>query len=108
MSRKTRNAQSRVTVFRHSAVLSLTAVLLRKLPNFVDDGDVTTDKKMGLERFRVAVAFLLSYVKCIEHKRVLLRHVIAIFNRVYHPLLRKKTETGIFLDCQDYSHNLSR
>ena len=32
MSRKTWNAQSRATFFRHSAVLSLTAVLLRKLP----------------------------------------------------------------------------
>ena len=33
MSPKTRNAQSRATSFRHSAVLSLTATLLRKLPN---------------------------------------------------------------------------
>ena len=33
MSCKTGNAQSRATFFRHSAVLSLTAVLLRKLPN---------------------------------------------------------------------------
>ena len=33
MSRKTRNAQSRATFFRHSAVLSLPAVLLRKVPN---------------------------------------------------------------------------
>ena len=32
MSRKTGNAQSRATFFRHSAVLSLPAVLLRKLP----------------------------------------------------------------------------
>ena len=32
MSRKTRNAQSRATFCRHSAVLSLIAVLLRKLP----------------------------------------------------------------------------
>ena len=32
MSRKTRDAQSRATFFRYSAVLSLTAVLLRKLP----------------------------------------------------------------------------
>ena len=31
MSRKTGNAQSRATFFRHSAILSLTAVLLRKL-----------------------------------------------------------------------------
>ena len=31
MSRKSRNAQSRATFFRHSAVLSLTAVLLRKI-----------------------------------------------------------------------------
>ena len=33
MSRKTGNVQSRATFFRYSAVLSLTAVLLRKLPN---------------------------------------------------------------------------
>ena len=33
LSRKTRNAQSRATCFRHPAVLSLSAVLLRKLPN---------------------------------------------------------------------------
>ena len=32
ISRKTGNAQSRATFFRHSAVLSPTAVLLRKLP----------------------------------------------------------------------------
>ena len=32
MSRKTGNAQSRATFFRHSAVLSLPAVLLRKVP----------------------------------------------------------------------------
>ena len=31
-SRKIRNAQSRVTFFRHPSVLSLPAVLLRKLP----------------------------------------------------------------------------
>ena len=35
MSRKIGNAQSRATFFRHSAVLSLPAVLLRKLPNNV-------------------------------------------------------------------------
>ena len=33
MSGKTGNAQSRATFFRHSAVLSLPAVLLRKVPN---------------------------------------------------------------------------
>ena len=33
MSGKIGNAQSRATFFRHSAVLSLPAVLLRKLPN---------------------------------------------------------------------------
>ena len=33
MSRKIGNAQSRATFFRHSAVLNLPAVLLRKLPN---------------------------------------------------------------------------
>ena len=33
MSRKTGNAQPRATFFRHSAVLSATAVPLRKLPN---------------------------------------------------------------------------
>ena len=33
MSRKIGNAQSRATFFRHSAVLRLPAVLLRKLPN---------------------------------------------------------------------------
>ena len=32
MSRKTGNAQFRATFFRHSAVLSLTAALLSKLP----------------------------------------------------------------------------
>ena len=43
MSRKTWNALSRATVFRHSAVLSLTAVriLLRKLPIF-SSGSPTT------------------------------------------------------------------
>ena len=35
MSRKTGNAQSRATFFRHSAVLSLPAVLLRKVANNV-------------------------------------------------------------------------
>ena len=38
MSRKTRNAQSRVTLFRHSAVLSLPTVLLREVPNVNGDG----------------------------------------------------------------------
>ena len=33
MLHKTGNAQSRATLFRHSAVLSLTTVLLHKLPN---------------------------------------------------------------------------
>ena len=33
MSGKTGNAQSRATFFRHSGVLSLPAVLLRKVPN---------------------------------------------------------------------------
>ena len=33
MSRKTGNAQSHATYFRHSAVLSLPAVLLRKVSN---------------------------------------------------------------------------
>ena len=32
---------------------------LKQQTFFVDDGDVTTDKKLGLERFWVAVAFLL-------------------------------------------------
>ena len=32
MSRKTGNAQSRATFFPNSAILSVTAVLLRKLP----------------------------------------------------------------------------
>ena len=64
---------------------------------FVDDGDVTTDKKLGLERFRVAGRFpaLICQMyrgEIILHvKRVLLGHVIAIFNQsVYHRLLRKK------------------
>ena len=38
MSRKIGNAQSRATFFRHSAVLSLPAVLLRKLAN-IPSGD---------------------------------------------------------------------
>ena len=33
MSRETGNAQSRATFFRHSAVLSLPAILLRNVPN---------------------------------------------------------------------------
>ena len=33
MSREIGNAQSRATFFRHSAVLSLPAMLLRKVPN---------------------------------------------------------------------------
>ena len=37
MSRKTGNAESRATFFRHSAVLSLPAVLLRKVPNDTSD-----------------------------------------------------------------------
>ena len=36
MSPKTSNVQSRATFFRHSAVLSVTAVLLRKLPTESD------------------------------------------------------------------------
>lgn len=35
LSRKIRNAQSRATFFRHSAVLSRPALLLRKLPNVI-------------------------------------------------------------------------
>ena len=57
---------------------------------------MTTDNKLGLERFRVAVAFpaLICQVYkagiILHVKRVLLRHIIAIFNQtVYHRLLRK-------------------
>ena len=34
----------------HFFVLSVPAVMLHKLPIFVDDGNVTTDKKLGVER----------------------------------------------------------
>ena len=46
MSRKTGNAQSRATFFRHSAVLSLPAVLLRKVPiNYlITESKVVTGK----------------------------------------------------------------
>ena len=44
MSRKIGNAQSRATIFRHSAVLSLPAVLLHKLP--IVDVDPTLQCKM--------------------------------------------------------------
>ena len=42
MSRKLGNAQSRITFFHHSAVLSLPAVLLRKLPNSSHDPSIPT------------------------------------------------------------------
>ena len=58
---------------------------------------MTTDKKLGLERFRVAGRFpalicQMYRAGIILHvKPVLLGHVIAIFNQsVYHRLLRKK------------------
>ena len=48
----------------------------------------------------------MQRVEIILHvKRVLLKHVIAIFNQgLYHRLFEKK-KTGVFLDCQDYTHN---
>ena len=39
MSRETVHSQSYATFFRHSAVLSLSAVLLRQLPSSNDDGN---------------------------------------------------------------------
>ena len=47
----------------------------------------------------------MSRAKIILHvKRVLLKQLIAIFNRFVSPLIEKKT--GVFLDCQDYTHTL--
>ena len=61
MSRKIGNAQSRATFFRHSAVLSLPAVLLRKLPN------VSCGLKMltsWLNKFKQdQPAFILSWTR---------------------------------------------
>ena len=61
---------------------------------------MTTDKKLGLERFQVSVATKqtlpalicqMQRAEIIFHvKRVLLQHVIAIFNQsLYHRSLRK-------------------
>ena len=38
------NAQSRATCFRHSAILSLPAVLLHKLPNSSHDPAIPTER----------------------------------------------------------------
>ena len=51
---KTVHSQSYATFFRYSTVLSVPAVLLLKLPTFVDDGNVTIDKKLGVERLQGA------------------------------------------------------
>ena len=57
------------------------------------DGDVTTDKKLGLERFQVGPALICQMYRAeitLHVKRVMLRHVIAIFNQsLYHRLSRK-------------------
>ena len=77
---------------------------------------MTTDKKLGLELFQVSVVTKqtlptlicqMQGAEIILHvKRVLLKHVKAIFNQnLYHRSLRKKT--GVFLDCQDYTHNFA-
>ena len=69
---------------------------------------MTTDEKLGLERFRVAVTtkqnlpvliFQMHRAEIILHvNRVLLKHVIAIFNQsLYHRPLRK---IGVFLDAK--------
>jgi len=68
---------------------------------FIDDGDVTTDEKLGLERLQVVVATkqTLPALKCqmrraeiiLHVKRVLLKHVTSIFNQsFYHCSLGKK------------------
>ena len=44
MSRKIGNAQSRATFFRHSAVLNLPAVLLRKLANSSHEPTIVTER----------------------------------------------------------------
>ena len=62
---------------------------------------MTTDKKLGLERFQVSVSTKqtlpalicqMQRAEIIFHvKRVLLKHVTAIFNQsLYHRSLRKK------------------
>ena len=61
MSRKTWNAQSRATFFRHSAVLSLTAVLLRKLPND-DDGGHTPINKLTSVFYASALLLIMNFV----------------------------------------------
>ena len=76
---------------------------------------MTTDKKLGLERFQVSVATKqtlpalicqMQRAEIILHvKRVLLKHVIAIFNQsLYHGSLKLETNRCIFR-CQDYTHN---
>ena len=77
---------------------------------------MTTDKKLGLERFQVSVATKqtlpalicqMQRVEIILHvKRILLKHVIAIqLTKVCITAHREKT--GVFLDCQDYTHNFA-
>ena len=69
---------------------------------------MTTDKKLGLERFQVSVATKqtlpdMSSVKSRNYfarKSCIAKARNCDFNQsLYHPSLRKKT--GVFLDCQD-------
>ena len=57
MWRKIGNAQSRTTFFRHSAVLNLPAVLLRKLPNSSHDPDIPTERIS-----KCAEAFICKFI----------------------------------------------
>ena len=60
MSRKTWNVQSRATFFRHSAVLSVTAVLLRRLPTESDA------RQYGIYLFYI-ITKSLFYFKIFQH-----------------------------------------
>ena len=57
MSRKIGNAQSCATLFRHSAVLNLPAVLLRKLPNSSYDSAIPTERIS-----KYAEAFICKFI----------------------------------------------
>ena len=74
---------------------------------------MTTDKKLGLERFQVSVATKqtlpamicqMQRVEIILHvKRILLKHVIAVFNQTLHHRSLRKNRCNF--RCKDYTHN---
>ena len=61
MSRKIGNAQSRTTFFRHSAVLSLPAVLLRKLAILIYDSAKKTTFVRGWQIFPPFLKFVFIF-----------------------------------------------